>query len=1237
MSTIGPSSATTNPTIIFDFPTEISSTPAITTNFSVITATTSAKITIIPTTAAIPTENTASQIKTISLSLPSWESSYYYFSSIKKPWIEAELDCNSREGHLTSILSSRELKFLQREHLKHVPKDDSMFWIGGNRHDDGTWRWRESDSTATFPYQFKDTNLGDCMVIKLNLNFFYWESASCLGSDRRYICKIPFHSKTHCRKETWNLNDGSSRGYHYPLSPVGTVVSRTCSANGDAKNFTQTCLRSGQWSFPRGWMENCYTKTTKELIDLRNDTVCTELYQTDCKTPGVIADKLEDIFDGTKTVTKKDTKTVADIIENIAKGIDNVQNETEVGSILTKTISITSVITSNKVSEEKNLQNIHTSLEKIADKAVTFLPVGKEIQISKPNVGFVGKKIKRGDITIASKVTEKSLQSAVLSPANSSSVDNSRFQAFVKIPESALDQSKENVSLHSFIYRSDESSAYSKNNQEKITSSHILSITISGQKIRDLESPINVTFEVLSKAMNMTPNCSFWDTEKGIWSKQGIRTIQKPKVNSILCQTNHLTNFALILDVSQTGANPLALQMITWVGCGISLASLILTVIVFGASRKLRKRLVTRLIICFSLSLITTLFLFLFGVNETQSKTSCQAIAGLIQYFLLMTFFWMGAQGINLYNSLVRVMKKKISDTKYFLRSCVVNTVVPALIVIISASVKSSSYGGEKFCLVHGMPFYFGLLLPICFIILMNIILLSLVIYNVHRTPANIRSSRKESSKKSYMFKLTKITIACSTLLGIAWLFGVLAVGKLTMVMQYLFCIFNSLQGLFVLVFYVLTNEEVKKEWLELLGWDDFSIISLSFGAKKGRHDINTQSTNDQSRNSQSDDTKMGFKGVYNSYSPTSNEEPRYVNPSLLKQNPAFTMEDEEKDSNVSPYLVPAKILRKSNISDKDDVGLNNTELNDELEFQIPEEFHFESPNVSTNQASNRLPEMVTIPQNDFDNKVLQNDSTPELDCYPKTKTDIFDRPRNEEIKHKQLENDHDSNPKKTSSVDLKNDFPIQTKDQSLKDKERPHQNTVVNYPDSLQSPTLDSMKTVEPTPKEESLKGNTALQPDSNLKTPEYKDSKLLEGVEPTQQRNEENPQRKKKTDKIVPAAEHGTYPLQEEKSTSKGNEESTILKPENKNHNRQPPKVLKFRPQNTNPASDTTKKDIDARGNFRKTLKQNILQHKESEGAKDNSGEDDDKPTLSLVDQKESVPFRSKALSLSSGKACS
>lgn len=71
---------------------------------------------------------------------------------------------------------------------------------------------------------------------------------------------------------------------------------------------------------------------------------------------------------------------------------------------------------------------------------------------------------------------------------------------------------------------------------------------------------------------------------------------------------------------------------------------------------------------------MTTLIIFLVGVEaaSTSSRISCKVIAGLIHYFLLASFCWMAAQGINLYRSLVRVLKKKISDFQYFLRSIVV-------------------------------------------------------------------------------------------------------------------------------------------------------------------------------------------------------------------------------------------------------------------------------------------------------------------------------------------------------------------------------------------------------------------------------------------------------------------------------------------------------------------------------------------------------------------------------------
>lgn len=63
----------------------------------------------------------------------------------------------------------------------------------------------------------------------------------------------------------------------------------------------------------------------------------------------------------------------------------------------------------------------------------------------------------------------------------------------------------------------------------------------------------------------------------GEWLQDGCWLISEDE-GSIVCGCNHLTNFAILMDVSQTAHNPLSLQIITWIGCGISLVGLTLTI-----------------------------------------------------------------------------------------------------------------------------------------------------------------------------------------------------------------------------------------------------------------------------------------------------------------------------------------------------------------------------------------------------------------------------------------------------------------------------------------------------------------------------------------------------------------------------------------------------------------------------------------------------------------------------------
>ena len=69
----------------------------------------------------------------------------------------------------------------------------------------------------------------------------------------------------------------------------------------------------------------------------------------------------------------------------------------------------------------------------------------------------------------------------------------------------------------------------------------------------------------------------------------------------------------------------------------------------------------------------------------------------------------------------------------------------------------------------------------------------------------------------------SRIAFACNVLLGTTWVLAFFAVEEVTMIFQWLFCITNSLQGFFILIFYTVRNQDVRNAWLKALGKDPSS------------------------------------------------------------------------------------------------------------------------------------------------------------------------------------------------------------------------------------------------------------------------------------------------------------------------------------------------------------------------------------------------------------------------------
>ena len=57
------------------------------------------------------------------------------------------------------------------------------------------------------------------------------------------------------------------------------------------------------------------------------------------------------------------------------------------------------------------------------------------------------------------------------------------------------------------------------------------------------------------------------------------------------------------------------------------------------------------------------------------------------------------------------------------------------------------------------------------------------------------------------------IALSCFVVLGLTWIFGLLAIGPTRILFQILFCTFASLTGLFIFILYIVTSKAKRKCW----------------------------------------------------------------------------------------------------------------------------------------------------------------------------------------------------------------------------------------------------------------------------------------------------------------------------------------------------------------------------------------------------------------------------------------
>nr|XP_020855619.1 adhesion G-protein coupled receptor G7 isoform X2 [Phascolarctos cinereus] len=334
--------------------------------------------------------------------------------------------------------------------------------------------------------------------------------------------------------------------------------------------------------------------------------------------------------------------------------------------------------------------------------------------------------------------------------------------------------------------------------------------------------------------------CVFWNTTKDDWDTYGCK--KKPHNDSqfLGCQCNHTTSFAVLMSFDNNYSYPESLDSISKIGCGLSVAALALTIMFQIVTRKFRKTSVTWVFVSLCTSMLIFNILFLFGIENSNKNSNstviseddnvipqhdfnpsenhaCTVMTALLHYFLLATLTWTGLNAVQLYFLLLRAMRPLPPRFTLFLS--LIGWGIPGLIVLLTVGIiipikGALGYRQEIICWLAvpedgnylESPLLWSFILPAVIILIANAVVLILITVKVLWG----RNENLQSTKKSSVTKKILSMLSIAVVFGLTWILGYLMLiddDNVKILFSFLFCIFNTSQGLQIFILYTLRTK----------------------------------------------------------------------------------------------------------------------------------------------------------------------------------------------------------------------------------------------------------------------------------------------------------------------------------------------------------------------------------------------------------------------------------------------
>ncbi|XP_048767258.2 adhesion G protein-coupled receptor E3-like isoform X1 [Ostrea edulis] len=340
-----------------------------------------------------------------------------------------------------------------------------------------------------------------------------------------------------------------------------------------------------------------------------------------------------------------------------------------------------------------------------------------------------------------------------------------------------------------------------------------------------LSPPLTLTFKTIkSTTDSSSAMCVYWDFlargGRGAWHTDGCQRIESTS-NQIICQCNHLTNFAVLMSLKSNVADSAVLSQISLIGSCVSVVFASVTVMMHMIVWRNMKSDVTILLMNLCVALAISYVLFIGGTEASSNEVVCKVTTFFLHSMLLVMFSMMQCIGIYYFRNVflasiwLRLADQfsRRSSLPWFL---VLGWAIPFIISTVTIGIYvNKTYHISNYCWLSaesGSLYFF--VVPVCLVVFNNvIIILTLLKVSLSRMKQNPAQIAQNTEKPNIVAKARSALKNLGTLvpaLGITWAFGIMSMNDTTEVFQYLFTISSSLQGFFIFLVHVPLNKKLR-------------------------------------------------------------------------------------------------------------------------------------------------------------------------------------------------------------------------------------------------------------------------------------------------------------------------------------------------------------------------------------------------------------------------------------------